>query len=69
MPDDIDSLKAEIARAWAEREALKQEMEAWFSQGHRTRFPKQSDLGLVTERLSDLDSRFKKLWDAQNAAE
>lgn len=53
-----------IAAAAAERERLKQDMEAWYGRGGSMRFPEYAQLEAVDRRLSRLDTCFKRLWDA-----
>lgn len=58
-------LKMEIAEVAQQRAVLKAEMEAWYAEGRSSRFPKLLDLEQIGERLSLLDSRFKRQWDAR----
>lgn len=52
-----------IAQTAAERENLKQAMDAWYAQGNVRRFPQYSSLEFVNQRLSRLDTCFKRMWD------
>lgn len=52
-----------IARTVQEREGLKQDMETWYGQGKAQRFPQYAHLESVNQRLSRLDTCFKRLWD------
>lgn len=54
-----------IARTVQEREQLKQAMETWYARGEAGRFPQLAGLELVNQRLSRLDTCFKRLWDEQ----
>lgn len=52
-----------IASASRERESLKGAMEQWYAAGNARRFPEHAQLEAVTQRLSRLDTCFKRLWD------
>ena len=54
-----------IAETVQEREKLKQAMESWYEQGNARRFPELAALESVNQRLSRLDTCFKRLWDEQ----
>lgn len=58
-------IKQRISKTAEERTTLKGDMEQWYAEGNRTRFPYASSLELVSNDLSRLDSRYKRLWDAQ----
>ncbi|MGF1548571.1 MAG: hypothetical protein ACFCUG_14725 [Thiotrichales bacterium] len=58
-------LKARIAAVYAERESLKAALEA-HSIAPREGF---GELERIDRELSDLDSRFKQLWDARHLRE
>jgi hypothetical protein len=65
LPDratELQTLKAEIARVFSQREALKREMETGITT------PRQgfSRLEALDLELSGLDARYKTLWDAAN---
>lgn len=63
--DHLDHLKQRIAGMAGRREALKMDMEAWFDQCPHKAFPRMAELADVDERLSHLDSCFKRQWDAR----
>lgn len=52
-----------IAETVAEREQLNQDMDAWYRNGTAQRFPRLAQLEVATQRLSRLDTCFKRLWD------
>ncbi len=58
-------LKAQIAQTYTQRDLLNQAMEKWYAQGESARFPEFAELKYITERLSRMDSSYKKLWDSQ----
>jgi hypothetical protein len=41
-------------------------MEHWCSNRQKGRFPHQAELLALDDRLSSLDSQFKRLWDARH---
>lgn len=57
--------KHDIARLFAERDHLKQEMEHWYAANPARRFPDYQRLELIDHQLSALDSRYKRMWDAR----
>lgn len=60
---EIQSLKGRIAQVWLRREHLKQQLE-------QSAVPTSTglrELEAVDRELSDLDTRFKRLWDATHA--
>ncbi len=66
--DDVDTeiqgLKDRIAQVWAQREAAKRALESGatpFREGMR-------HLEATDRELSELDLRFKRLWDASKAS-
>lgn len=59
-------IKSAIADIVARREALKSEMETWYSRNSNKRFPRQTELLTLDNELSSLDSRFKRLWDVRH---
>lgn len=65
----LAQLKDEISRTAAERGALKEKMEQWYAQQSGRRFPEYGRLEQVGGYLSQLDSRYKRLWDAQRHLE
>jgi len=52
-----------IAAAAQERETLKEAMEQWYASGNQRRFPEHGRLEATTQRLSRLDTCFKRMWD------
>lgn len=52
-----------IAQAAATRESLRIDMETWYERRPDKRFPAYAALEMVTQRLSRLDTCFKRLWD------
>lgn len=63
----MQALKTDIADTAARRATLKQAMESWYDSGNRERFPQYRELDAVDARLSTLDLRYKRQWDARNA--
>lgn len=61
--DPLTRLKSVIASVAAERDRLKQAMEGWYRDGNRG-FPQARELAAIDRRLSELDSRYKSLCDA-----
>ncbi|MBI1195006.1 MAG: hypothetical protein GC138_04080 [Gammaproteobacteria bacterium] len=59
-------LKEEIAATAARRAALKQAMEAWYAAGNRGRFPEYRELETIDAKLSALDLRYRRQWDARH---
>lgn len=66
--DEAARLKSAIAAVFARRAALKAEMEGWYARGKR-RFPGADQLLRIDAQLSNLDRRFKQVWDAGRAAD
>lgn len=62
---ELLSLKQKIAGVYQRRQALKAQVEAW-SQQTKGRCPYFADLENIDKELSDLDSRYKRLWDARH---
>lgn len=60
---EMRHLKTRIAQTWAQRERLK----AALSAGATPAAAGLRELEAVDRELSDLDSRFKRLWDATHA--
>ena len=52
-----------IAETFAEGEQVKQAMDTWYETGTLQRFPHLARLEALTQRLSRLDTCFKRLWD------
>jgi acyl carrier protein phosphodiesterase len=65
--EKMAEIRADIKSVTTRRDRLKAAMEAWYDNRPGTRFPQMVELFLLDERLSSLDSRFKQLWDQQQA--
>lgn len=63
---EMEEIKNLIVRTVAKRNALKAEMQEWYETHSRERFDRTTDLMLVDSILSELDSRYKVLWDYHN---
>lgn len=59
----LEIFRQAIARVYAEREKMKLEMEVWYEDHPGTSFPGTQALIELDDELSDLDDRFKELWD------
>lgn len=62
----LAALKQDIAQTVGRRVALNQMMEAWYANGNRRRFPGHAELEAVTGSLAEMDTRYKRQWDARN---
>jgi len=62
---EMEQMKSEIAGLAQQRGQLKEQMERWYSGSHRGAFPGRETLEQVDRDLSQLDSRYKRLWDAR----
>ena len=62
---EMTDLKQQIVDTVTQRDCLKVEMEQWYQRG-LYRFPKLNELELLDQRLSELDSRYKRLWDVRH---
>ncbi|MCB1910068.1 MAG: DUF364 domain-containing protein [Rhodocyclaceae bacterium] len=60
------TLKRQIAATAERRAALKQAMTSWYDAGNRGRFPELAELEAVTDALAELDTRYKRQWDARS---
>ena len=58
-------VKEEISSVVAKRESLKSEMSAWIA-ACKGRFPKMGELEALDNKLSQLDSQFKRMWDIRS---
>ena len=58
-------IKTAISDTVFQRERIKKEMEAWYANNMKGRFPRQTELFTLDTELSKLDSQFKRLWDAR----
>jgi uncharacterized protein (DUF4213/DUF364 family) len=56
-------LKRQIVDCAEQKNRLSREMERWYAEGNSQRFPDYGLLERTHERLSDLDSSYKPLWD------
>lgn len=65
----VAALKDRIADIAMQRTALRREMDAWYEQGKRKRFPRHAELEDLTAQLAQLDTAYKRQWDARNAAQ
>lgn len=61
----LNYLKQQIAHTYAKRAELKAEMEAWYQAGKGFRFPRRFELESIDRNLSQLDTAYKRLWDAK----
>jgi hypothetical protein len=59
----LSFLREAIIRVVGERELLKSAMEAWYRENPERSFPRTKELIAKDEELSELDDRFKSLWD------
>ncbi len=62
----LEYLKQQISVTAEQRSSLKDEMDLWFQQGKGARFPKRDELEAIDTKLSQLDTAYKRLWDANN---
>ncbi len=65
--DRMHTLKSKIAETVEHRNSLKQEMEACYAAGNSQRFSKWRILEEVDQKLSLLDTAYKRLWDVNEA--
>lgn len=61
----LEATRLEIQQVVERRNALKSEMSAWYDRGNGDRFPSFGELEELDDRLSRLDTRYKRLWDAR----
>jgi len=66
ITSEMQEIKSLIARAFVKRDSLKKEMEHWYVTHAGDRFDKSVELMLVDTMLSELDMRYKTLWDYYN---
>lgn len=59
----LEWLKTDIAKTFTVKEELTKSMENWYINQPHQRFPNYLALDTANQRLSRLDSAFKKLWD------
>ena len=65
VEDEIAYLRSAIKETVIRRDRLKDAMERWYASQPGKRFPQKIELVSLDEKLSWLDSRFKRLWDTQ----
>ena len=66
ITSEMQEIKSLIARAFAKRDSLKKEMQQWYETHTGECFDKNVELMLVDSMLSELDMRYKTLWDYHN---
>ncbi len=64
---EMQQIRSMIIQTYAQRDAIKSEMEVWYDTYPGAHFPKMNDLVVTDATLSKLDSFYKKLWDYHNA--
>ncbi len=62
---EMDWVKLAISDLVIKRERLKSQIESWYATPHQGSCPQWLELEQLDRDLSDLDSRFKRLWDAR----
>jgi uncharacterized protein (DUF4213/DUF364 family) len=62
----LNKAKQQIAHVVTERNQLKQKMDEWYQVNRKGRFPESDRIMMLDEKLSGLDSRFKRLWDGRS---
>jgi len=67
VEDEMAHLCSAISETVMRRDRLKDAMDRWYASEPGKRFPQKIELVSLDEKLSWLDSRFKRLWDAQQA--
>ena len=60
----MSATREKIADVVSYRNRLKARMDAWYQTPGKGRFPESEQLSSLDEKLSGLDSRYKRLWDA-----
>ncbi|WP_415250428.1 hypothetical protein [Sulfurimonas sp.] len=63
---EMQEIKEMIWQTVLQRDALKQEVEAWYKEHPKEKYPSMHNLILVDAALSTLDSCYKNLWDYNN---
>ena len=63
--DEMAYLRSAIRETVMRRDRLKDAMERWYASQPGKRFPQKIELVSLDEKLSWLDSRLKRIWDAQ----
>lgn len=64
--ETMQQKKDSIARLYKERDSLKQKMNNWYQQTSDKRFPEYDHLESIDQQLSELDSQYKRMWDARH---
>lgn len=62
---EMNRIKADIAEVVCQRQYLKEEMESWYSGTRQGSFPRRDEMEQLDARLSLLDNRYKRMWDAR----
>ena len=65
---EMQQIKTMIIETFAQRDAIKYEMESWYDANPGKHFPKMTELVVTDATLSKLDSFYKQLWDYHNIA-
>ena len=65
--EEMVYLRAAIRETVLRRDRLKDAMERWYASQPGKRFPQKLELVSLDEKLSWLDRRFKRVWDAQQS--
>jgi uncharacterized protein (DUF4213/DUF364 family) len=60
------NIESAISTVVSERDRIKAEMDRWYSGNPSQRFPKLARLNRLDDKLSALDTRYKRMWDARN---
>lgn len=63
---EMEQIRMLIVETVAKRNALKDEMQAWYDANPSQRFAKMNQLITTDAALSELDSHYKRLWDYHN---
>lgn len=63
----MESVKKQIAEIAAKRDHLKNDVEAWQSGMAMNPLPRLRELEALDRQLSELDSRYKCMWDSRHA--
>ncbi len=64
---EMQQIKSMIIETFAQRDAIKNEMEMWYDNYPGAHFPRMKELVVTDATLSKLDSHYKQLWDYHNA--
>ena len=63
----LEETRIKISNTVKQRESLKDEMQLWYKDISNRTFPKVSELVVIDEELSRLDSQYKQMWDLRNS--